>query len=778
VKRLPIFLYLHLAFALVAGAQSSPTAAAKAPAKKSNTEKIAANSASDDSEPSAKLASDPETEANIAKAVGCLLERFHYSQHDFDDEVSGKFLDRYFENLDGLHLHFLQSDIDEFSSLRTSLDDLTMRANDTSPAHKIFDRFMQRVEQRVAYAEGLLKTEKFEFKGNDRYLVNRKNAPRPKNLEEAKALWRQHLRFEYLQEKLSRREKSNKKVTLPKSENSKKLTPHEEIVKTLTSRYNRLLKTLKDMGPDEVLELYLTALSHVYDPHSDYMGRAQLENFAISMKLSLSGIGAVLTMEDDYCKIQELKEGPAQKSKQIKAGDRIVAVGQDDKEPVDCVGMKLNKVVEMIRGPKGTKVKLTILPVDASDPSVRKTVVLVRDDIKLEDQEAKAKVIDMPAANGKMIRVGVLDLPSFYEDMDGNRLADHKSTSADIRKLLKKLNEEKVSGIILDLRRNGGGALSEAIKLTGLFIKDGPVVQTKDPNGRIEVKSDRDSSVAYNGPLIVLTSRFSASASEILAGALQDYGRALIVGDSSTHGKGTVQQLLALDPAQLERLDCLSKKNAKFGYDPGALKFTIQKFYRAGGSSTQLKGVVPDLVLPSINNYAEIGESSLENPLPWDEVSSAKFEKLHRVEPYLTELKKRSTKRIETDKDFSYIREDIERFKKTLADKTVSLNEQARLKEMDELKAANEARKKERQSRKDSAQTTYEVTLRNADKPGLTLAVAKTNETSTAESSLLSDEIDDDEKNPAVDATLEETKRILADYIALSGKDTPVTVAK
>ncbi|MGI8965427.1 MAG: carboxy terminal-processing peptidase [Limisphaerales bacterium] len=704
---------------------------------------------------------DP-TEANIAKLVGRILERSHYSQKRFDDEVSSQFLDRYLETLDGQHLHFLQSDLKEFETYRTTLDDRTLKSGDTSPAHIMFARLLQRVGERVNYATNLLHSEKFEFTGEDRYTFNRKEIPRPQDLNDAKKLWRQHLRFEYLQEKLSAiagvktNSVSNKKVK------NKKSAP-EEIIKTLTRRYNQVQRNFKELTENEVFEIYLTALAHVYDPHSDYMSHEQLENFAISMKLSLLGIGALLESEDGYVRIKDLiSGGPAAQSKQLKIKDRIVAVAQTNREPVDVVDMPLKKVVEQIRGPKGTEVRLTIIPVDAADPSVRKTITLIRDEIKLEDQEAKAKVIEIPADKNHPLRLGVIDLPSFYEDfqLEGKK-GEHKSTTADVSKLIKKLNQEKVSGIILDLRRNGGGALSEAINLTGLFIKKGPVVQTKDINGEITVDKDTDESVLYDGPLIILTSRFSASASEILAGALQDYERALIVGDSSTHGKGTVQSLAQLEPI-------MKDNKLAYAFNPGALKITIRKFYRASGSSTQLKGVIPDLILPSINNYAEVGEASLENPLPWDEVSPAKYEKLNRVAPFLAELKKRSTHRVTTEKDFAYVRDDIKRFKKTLADKSFSLNEQQRLKETRELKAIAEARKKERQARKESAQKVFEVTLKNTALPGLQTPAPKTNEVALAESRLPDDEDFPEDKTPAVDVTLEEAKHILTDYISLA----------
>ena len=721
------------------------------------------------------------TEANIARLTGKILERSHYSQHLFDDEISAKFLNKYIEALDGFHLLFLESDLKEFDKYRTVLDDLTFKG-DVTPAHIIFARFVTRMEERVSYVTNLLQTEKFQFKGDDRYALNRKDLPRPKNLAAAQQQWRQHMRYEYLQEKLSAPTNGsstnslaakvsgtftnqNRNATLTKPRKG----DHEEIVKALTNRYTRLLRTIHELSDDEVLEIYLTALTHVYDPHSDYMGRAQMDNFAIAMKLSLFGIGALLESEDGYCQIRELVPGPAQRSKLLKPKDRIVAVAQADKEAVDVVGVKLSKVVEMIRGPKGTEVRLTVIPVDAPDPSARKVVSIIREEIKLEDQEAKARIMDWARPDGGTARLGVIDLPSFYEDFgfDGRRSGEHKSTTADVSKLLRKLKRENVEGVILDLRRNGGGALNEAINLTGLFIKKGPVVQVKDPDGRVIVDSDRDEGILYDGPLIVLTSRFSASASEILAGALQDYGRALIVGDSSTHGKGTVQSLLPLDALMRDN-------DLTFSYNPGALKVTIRKFYRASGSSTQLKGVVPDIILPSINNVAEVGEASIDNAMPWDEIRSADFEKMNRVQTYLDELRKRSTHRIDTDREFAYLREDIEQFKKLVADKSVSLNEQKRLKEKAETETRAQARKKERLARKTPEAKVYEITLRNADLPGLPEPVPHTNDVAVAETRLPSDsDLDSpafDEKAPALDVTLDESRRILADFIALSEK--------
>jgi carboxyl-terminal processing protease len=480
------------------------------------------------------------------------------------------------------------------------------------------------------------------------------------------------------------------------------------------------------------------------------------------------------------------------KSKKINPGDYVTAVAQKNSTPVDVVDMSLTKIVQLIRGPKGTQVTLTLSP-GKSSPE-RKTVTLIRDEIPLEDQAAKGKIIELPNANrpGTM-RLGVINLPSFYAPMmdaaaGPKRDVLGKYTSVDVAKLLTKFKQEGVSGIILDLRYNGGGSLEEAIKLTGLFIKDGPVVQVRNSDGTTEVEKDTDSGVTYDGPLIVLTSRFSASASEIVAGALQDYGRALIVGDISTHGKGTVQTVQSYRP--------LLRMSESDPDEPGALKFTIRKFYRASGASTQLQGVMPDLVLPSRWNYSkDIGESSLENPLPWDTIQTAKYDRVNMVQPYLSELLKRSNQRISTNQDFVYIRQDIDDYRKLQADKTISLNEKLRIKEKDEQDARQKARDKELRARKDSNEKIYELTLKQADLPGLPEPVQKTNSLALkndihsgtnnvsikpppADITESEDDVDFEDKPPLVDANLNEAERILIDYMTLLQRQTPIAATK
>ena len=745
---------------------------------------------------SAKPLRPGPTDGRIAFVTAKMLEKLHYTREPFGDKVSERFLEKYLEALDPQHLHFFQADLSEFDRYRTRLDNLTLAGSgvaDVRPAYEIYNRFMKRLEQRAAYAEELLKAETFKFDTNDKILINRKDEPYPKDLDEARQLWKERLRFEYLQERLGKidaRQKAEKDAKAGKkpAEGEEKKAPKksesEEIVDTLSHRYQRTLKMFRDWDSDDVIQYYLTTLARVYDPHSDYFGHDQLEQFKIGMNLSLFGIGAELKSEDGYCTINRLLPGgPATKSKKIKEKDRIVAVAQSNQPPVDVVDMNLNKAVQLIRGPKGTEVRLTIIPADA-DMSVRKEVTLIRDEIPLDDMAAKGKIIDLPGTDGTTTRMGVIDLPSFYATFDtsGTRSrSENKSTTADVIKLVNKLKQENIKGLILDLRRNGGGSLEEAIRLTGLFIKEGPVVQIKSFDGDLQEDSDNDPSVLYDGPLVVLTSRFSASASEIVAGALQDYGRAVVIGDIATHGKGTVQSVNPLNPY-------VQFSDKSLTNDPGALKLTIKKFYRASGASTQRWGVTPDIVLPSVlNESKDFGEDSLDYALPYDTLPGSKFEPLNRVAPYLEELRRRSNERIASDKDFEYIREDIEHYKKVQADKTISLNEQTRLKEKDEADARQKAREQERLARKETSEKVYEITLKNVSLPGLPPPVAKTNNLAkviiqgsvgTNESASAGSAVpakpneagEDEDKAPAVDATMNEAQHILVDYLELLSK--------
>ena len=799
--------------------------------------------------------SAPEGAGTVAQVAARALERAHFSRMRFRDELSSRLFERYLESLDPQRVYFLQSDYEQFAKYKTRLDDLTMIEKDVQPAYEIFNRFLERFDQQYSYVSGLLKSEEFRFDGADKMLLNRKEEPRPRDLDEARRLWRDRLRYEYLSEKLNQTEiptlSSNVwrkivgvgadavlpeslpaavKLPLPpappaatKTEGETKANVatelealigkthaahtieqvnagawkqrsqvqsylaeklpterHKETLDKLTRRYNRTLRTLKQYEPDEVLQLYLDSLAHSYDPHSNYFGKSELDSFSISMNLTLFGIGATLQSEDGYTVIRNVVPGsPAKKSKQIEVGDKIVAVAQgDDGEWVDVVDEKLKRVVEQIRGPKGTKVRLTMIPA-GGDGSARKLVTLVRDEVKLEDSEAKGKIVEMPGAGGKTQRVGVIDLPSFYASFPvgvGGRGTTRKSTTADVAKLLRKFRAENVEGVILDLRNNGGGSLEEAVNLTGLFIKSGPVVQVKEFNGRVIQDDDEDPGVLYDGPLMVLTSRFSASASEIVAGALQDYGRALVVGDVNTHGKGTVQTIQELGAVLPDS-----------PIPPGAVKLTIRKFYRASGESTQLKGVVPDIVLPGVNNLLETGEGSLTNALPWDTIASAEFEKLNRVQPHLTQLRDRSSNRIAADRDWDYVRQDVEIYRRKQAEKSISLNYDQRVRERNEDRARGEARKKELAARGQKEPTTYEITLKLAEEAGLPAPMGKSNTVAGVTGSgasksgneqdakpakpAHSDDEEDEVKPPeqAVDVHLREAERILLDYLQLTG---------
>ena len=543
----------------------------------------------------------------IAFVTARLLESYHYLQHPFDREMSIKAFDGYIDALDPRHENFLQSDLDEFAPIRTNLDLLIVgngNKAELAPIFTIYERFVERNVQHAAYVSELLQHEKLKFTTDEKIELDRRHEPFPKDLDEAQQLWKQQVSYEYLVEKIPAEiHETNGVFTV-------KLPPEAptNIVAILEKRYHTNLRLTTNWDSDKVLAAYLDfGLAHAYDPHSDYFSAPKAADFSIDMNLALIGIGAQLMDVEGFCTFKELIPGcPAMKSKQLKPVDRIVAVAQGDKPPVDVVNMELEKVVQMIRGTKSTEVRLTISPVE--NRSAHRIVSLIREEIKLEDKEARAQLIVYP--DGK--RIGVIDLPSFYAPVSDSKTTP-KYTSVDVTKLLERLKQEKVEGIILDLRKNPGGSLDEAVRFTGLFIKDGPVVIARDDSiGHITVDSDPDPGVVYDGPLVVMLNRFSASASEIAAAALQDYGRALIVGDISTHGKGTVQQLQPLRPF-------IWPENASATNDPGELKITKGKFYRISGATTQMKGVASDIVLPDILNHSTmIGETALDNALPWD----------------------------------------------------------------------------------------------------------------------------------------------------------------
>jgi len=699
------------------------------------------------------MAASKET---IAMSVGRLLEEGHYTRQKLNEDVSRKFLQTYLEMLDFSHLFFTQKDVDELIAKYGSSMAGDVLLGNLKPAYEIYALYTKRVDDRVAKIKELLK-QPIDFKGNATVELTRQKSSWPKDEAEADQLWSGRITNELLQEHLSEH-------------------PIEPPAQLVARRYDRLARNIHEEDKDEQMKLYLDALAQAYDPHSEYLSKADMKNFSINMGLSLVGIGAMLRSEDGYAKIESLVPGgPAQVDGRLKVGDRISAVAQGPADYVDVREMRLDKVVEMIRGKKGTHVRLLVIPSDATDPSRRKNVELVRDEIKLKDQEARADIIIRKDENGDPIKLGWLTLPSFYADMDKHQ----KSTTRDVLALLKRLKKENIAGLVIDLRRNGGGSLEEALSLTGLFLKSGPIVQTKDYNGSIRVSANPDPGIAYSGPMVVLTSRQSASASEIFAAALQDYGRAVIVGDKNTFGKGTVQTILPIG-----RFASLLGSHSD---EDGALKLTIQKFYRVAGGSTQLHGVASDVVLPSLSDLPEFGEGALKNALPYDEVAKARYTKWsdsHSL--FIDQLRRRSEERVKNDPEFHYVMEDINRLRHKLDENRISLNEDQRKKELQDDKLRKETRSKERLARNEEEPRIYRVTLDTVDKPNLQLimypgklAEAKKNGTppkvdpdaaSDADTDLISGtgSAEDDTKIPAIDPERDEALNILADLVDLS----------
>ena len=701
--------------------------------------------------PPPAVAASKET---IAMSVGRLLEEGHYTRGKLNEEVSKKFLQTYLELLDFSHLFFTQQDVDALNAKYGSSIAGDVLLGNLKPAYEIYDLYAKRVDERVAKVKDLLK-QPIDFKGDATIELSRQKSPWPKDEAEADQLWRGRINSELLQEHLSEH-------------------PIEPGPQLVARRYDRLARNVHEQDKDEQMKLFLDALAQTYDPHSEYLSKADMKNFSINMGLSLVGIGAMLRSEDGYAKIESLVPGgPAQVDGRLKVGDRITAVAQAQADFVDVREMRLDKVVEMIRGKKGTRVRLLVVPSDATDPSRRKNVELVRDEIKLKDQEARADIIIRKDENGNPIKLGWLTLPSFYADMDRHQ----KSTTRDVLALLKRLKKENIAGLVIDLRRNGGGSLEEALSLTGLFLKSGPIVQTKDYNGSIRISPD-PVSMAYSGPLVVLTSRQSASASEIFAAALQDYGRAVVVGDKNTFGKGTVQTILPIG-----RFASLLGSRSD---EDGALKLTIQKFYRVAGGSTQLHGVASDIVLPSLSDLPEFGEGALKNALPYDEVPKAKYTKWSDTHSlFVDQLKRRSEERVKNDPEFHYVMEDIGRLRHKLDENRISLNEDLRKKELADDKLRKEMRSKERLVRNQEEPRIYRLTLDTVDKPNLQLimypgklAEAKKNGATPKVDPEAAPDADtdltagigvgDDSKEPAIDPERDETLNILADLVDLS----------
>jgi carboxyl-terminal processing protease len=578
----------------------------------------------------------------IVELVEQLQER-HYSKLPYNDELSSQHLDNYIKSLDGNKMFFLASDIAEFDQYRSVMDDQLPQGK-LDAGFTIFNRFHQRLQDRLNHIIDTLPqaVAAMDFNVDEAYSLDVEDSQWAKDAAELDDRWRKQLKNQVLSLKLADK-------------------PEAEIVPTLERRYRSQLKSVQQYNSQDVFQIYANALTELYDPHTNYLSPRSTENFNINMSLSLEGIGAVLQMEDEYTKVSSLvAKGPADKQGELHPADRIVAVGQGTEGPLeDVIGWRLDEVVELIRGPKDTVVRLEVIPAKSKSTDERKVITIVRNKVKLEEQSAQKKVLEIKEGD-ETLKVGVIDIPAFYIDFDAMRRGekDYKSTTRDVKNLLQELQAEGVDGIVVDLRNNGGGSLQEANELTGLFIEYGPTVQIRHSSRRVWRDGKRLKGPYYDGPLVILVNRLSASASEIFAGAMQDYQRALIVGDRS-FGKGTVQTLIPLTEGQL--------------------KITESKFYRISGESTQHRGVVPDVEFPSIYDTEEIGESSLDHALNWDHISPIRHSNYGDMSAVLPALQTQFNERSAHNPDFIYLEDQVALAEQTRKIKELPLNEKARI---------------------------------------------------------------------------------------------------
>lgn len=638
-----------------------------------------------------------------------LLKRHHYSKPPLNDARSVIIYDSYIKLLDPSRSYFMASDIAEFDKWKTQFDDF-LKSGNLDPGFTIYKRYLDRVKSRLDFALAELNkgVDKIDFTTQETLLVDRKDAPWLQNQAELDDLWRKRVKDEVLRLKIAGKE--------PKA-----------IQELLTKRYKNQLARLDQTRAEDIFQAYINTFAQSYDPHTNYLSPDNAENFDINMSLSLEGIGAVLQSDNDQVKIVRLvPAGPAAKTKQVAPADKIIGVAQGDKEMVDVIGWRLDEVVKLIRGPKGSVVRLEVIPAsNAPNDQTSKIVSITREAVKLEEQAAKKSVLKLKQ-DGRDYKLGIIEIPAFYLDFKAFRAGDpeYKSTTRDVKKLLTELQKEKVDGVVIDLRNNGGGSLQEATELTSLFIDKGPTVLVRNADGRVDVLEDENTGAFYKGPLALLVNRLSASASEIFAGAMQDYHRALIIG-GQTFGKGTVQTIQPLNH--------------------GELKLTLAKFYRVSGQSTQHQGVLPDIDYPSIIDTKEIGESALPEAMPWDTIRPAIKPAVDPFKPFLAQLKARHENRSSKDPEFVYIRDRLALTQQLMNEKTVSLNE-------------------------------VERRARHADIEGKQLALENIRRKAKGEEPLkeLKKEDEDalpvepDDTKPEDDAYLAETGRILLDYLGLN----------
>ena len=658
------------------------------------------------------------SQSNTAKEIIKKLEKRHYINQTLTDNLSSRLLDEYLERLDGSKAFFLQSDLNEFEKYRLTLDDSLKKGN-LAPGYEIFNRYQKRLIDRLENTIDSLEKviSSLDFKRSENLTLDRSELDWPKNKTQADDLWRKRIKNQVISFRLAKKEE-------------------KEILTLMRKRFTNQLNRIKQSNSEDAFQIYMNALTSLYDPHTNYLSPNNSENFNINMSLSLEGIGAVLQTEDEYTKVVRLvPAGPADKQGELEPSDRIVGVAEGEGDIVDVIGLRLDEVVKLIRGKKDSVVRLEVIPVAAKTDAETKIINITRNTVKLEEQSAQKKVLEI-LIDGELTKIGVIDIPAFYIDFDAQRNGDpnYTSTTRDVSKLLSELISEGVEGIIIDLRENGGGSLQEANQLTGLFIKSGPTVQIRHSSTQVYRDGKRVVSRYYQGPLAVLVNRLSASASEIFAGAIQDYHRGIVVG-SQSFGKGTVQSLTALKQGQL--------------------KITESKFYRISGESTQHRGVIPDIIFPGLYDKEKVGESSLDNALAWDTINAVPHQYYFDIPSILPSLKKKHQTRIKNDPDFIFLAEQYALIEESRAIKTLPLNEIERKAFLDKEKQRRLAIENKRRTKK-----------------GLELLTSFDDEEDQVSGDKLAahpskDDDEDEKEEEAIDPLLNEAGQILVDAMAI-----------
>jgi len=680
----------------------------------------------------------PTTEQRFTTRLASrFLTSYHYQSEDLDDALSERIFDKYLELLDPNRMYFLASDIEQLDRYRQRLDE-ALRAAEIEPAFEIFSIYSERVDQRIAHARKQLEGE-FDFTVEEDYQFDRSESSWAATTEELDAIWRHRVKNDWLGLKLAEREV-------------------DDIRETLDGRYENIHNRVGDFNSDDVFQFFMNAYASAIEPHSSYMSPRLAENFEISMKLSLDGIGALLSSQNEYVEVAEVVPGgPADLDGRLQAGDRIVGVAQGDEEFVDVVGWRLDDVVDLIRGERETLVRLEILPAETGMKGPAEVIDIVRNEVKLEEQAAQASVEEIETGDGST-KIGIIDVPVFYVDFRGRARNEpnYRSSTRDVRRLINELRADGVEGIVIDLRGNGGGALVEATTMTGLFIDTGPVVQVRDANGRVSIETDREPGMAWDGPLAVLVNRSSASASEIFAAAIQDYGRGIILGEP-TFGKGTVQNLFNLD-------NYLTDDEKKLGQ----IKLTMAKFFRIDGGSTQLRGVTPDITLPSFGDPEKYGESALDFALAWSSIDETDYQRIADLSPLLPQAREQHLARRESDDELKELIEDFERFRELDERTSVSLLESERKREREEA----EARRASSFAHADTGEMPPDADTGDAATPDADTGDAATDDTDS-EGNSESNQDGDAESEAAkseedeADVLRTESARILADLIEL-----------